>query len=193
MSESRIIAFGLDVDTETLVPLTVTSGALNVNASITSPLVSAGIMGIGQDTIPVSGVQMSVELIDTGGIGVQAIRALKGNQGQQMVVQQARSGNFSSSDFPNVNWQSAKIFFDVIALANPITLTIEGRITGNGQYSPVLVSAAIAAPALVTLRIGPTYTAAANLVAQDNLPAYFRFRATTTGSWTAGIYADFYI
>lgn len=69
-----------------------------------------------------------------------------------------------------------------------LTVTIQGKAPGSGQYYTILASAALNATGLTVLRIYPGLTAAANLTANDILPASYRV-VTAIGGTTPAVTA----
>jgi hypothetical protein len=193
MSESRIIAFGYDSTSQTYFPLTVTSGALSVNATIVAPVTSAGFpMTPGVDTLNVTSVTALLQESQTSS-GFNAIVPARSNQGKQILTQTSRTGNITSSTITNYNWVGARFYIDVISLANPITPAINALIVGKGTFTALLTGTAIAVASTVTLDVSPFIPTVATSVAQNHLPAFFNVSLTTTGTYTAAVYADYYI
>lgn len=62
-----------------------------------------------------------------------------------------------------------------------LVVTIQGFDTASGKYYTILASSALAAVATTILRVGIGFTAAANLVANDALPEYWRVTALVGG------------
>lgn len=83
--------------------------------------------------------------------------------------------------------QRLNLTIDITVAGGTPTLTvfIEGKDGGSGKWYPILTSAALAAVATTVLRVGPGLTAAANLVANDQMPPVFRIRAVVGGTTPA--------
>ena len=67
------------------------------------------------------------------------------------------------------------LFIDITAVGGTptLTVTLQGK-SPTGIYYTILASAALAATATTILRIDPSLTAAANLIAADLVPATYR-------------------
>lgn len=91
----------------------------------------------------------------------------------------ARTATSNSIDFQNNDCSRLTVVIDVTAIsATPsVVFTIEGFDKLSGKYFTILASAAITGTGTTVLRVGPALTAAANLVANDQLPAFWRIKA----------------
>lgn len=95
----------------------------------------------------------------------------------------AATANGNSADFTNALGKGVKIVVDVTAMTGTsptITVTIQGKDEGTGQYYTLLASAAISATGVSELTVYPGITATSNVSASDHVPATWRV------SWTLG-------
>lgn len=69
-----------------------------------------------------------------------------------------------------------------------LTVTVGGCDAASNTFYSILASAALAANATTILRVGPTYTAAANLVANDIIPLTWNVQVVVGG--TSGVTAS---
>ncbi len=95
----------------------------------------------------------------------------------------SRTANIDSDDFRNTGAKGLHLTIDATAVgAGPpvasITVTIQGRDSTSGKYYTILASVAIAAVGTTVLKVYPGLTAAANAVANDLLPEYWRVSVT---------------
>lgn len=91
------------------------------------------------------------------------------------------SGN--SGDLVNPAGANLVLVANITAITGTsptITFTIQGKDAASGVYRTILTGAAITAVGTQTLKVSPHLTAAANVVAQDLLPATWRV------SWAIG-------
>lgn len=91
----------------------------------------------------------------------------------------ARTATPDSQEFEvvgNVPFEGLHLVIDATAVTSTpsITVTVAGVDRVSGKVYTILASAAIATVSTTVLRVGPALTAAANLVANDYLPAVFR-------------------
>jgi len=87
---------------------------------------------------------------------------------------------YASGDQDGEGCEFLHVIIDVTAVtATPaLTVKIQGKDRASGKYYDILVSAAIATVSTTVLKVGPGLTAAANLVANDFLPAIWRVTVT---------------
>lgn len=89
----------------------------------------------------------------------------------------------NSADIVNLAGRSGIVTINVSArTTGTYTFTIQGKDGTSAVYSTVLTSAAISSVTTVTLKVGAGLTAAANLVANDNLPMVWRVQAVGTST-----------
>lgn len=102
----------------------------------------------------------------------------RSNENPTVLSLTARTATVNSSDFKNYNARGAHFIVDVTAItATPsITVKIQGKDPGNGNYYDLLVSSAITAVGVTVLKVYPGITAVANLAANDVLPWDWRVR-----------------
>ena len=87
-----------------------------------------------------------------------------------------------------------ELVVDITAVTGNDTLTVQ--INGknkDGVVFPILTSAALAAVAITTLRIGTGFTAVTNLSANDMLPSDLQVVCTVTGTGTIAYGVDLVI
>lgn len=91
-----------------------------------------------------------------------------------------RTATTNSGDLTNYDCRGVDVIIDCTAdpAAASVTFTIQGKCPVSGKYYTVLASAAVAAVGTTVLRVGPGLTAAANTVANFNLPRTWRVLAT---------------
>lgn len=90
-------------------------------------------------------------------------------------------------DLDNMSGNSAHVVIDITSITGTTptaTFTVQGKDPTSGKYYTILASTALNAVATTVLRIGPSLTAAANLVANDIMPRCFRVICTTGGTVT---------
>jgi hypothetical protein len=106
------------------------------------------------------------------------------NKGGTLFASQAQTAaTLNSADIVNNAGRSGIVAIDVTArTSGTYTFTIQGKDPASGKYFTVLTSAGIASVTTVILRVGPALTAAANLVANDNLPMVWRLQAVGTST-----------
>lgn len=93
----------------------------------------------------------------------------------------ARTASPDSQEYElvHVDYRALHLIVDVTAvnLTPSITVTVDGVDPVSGQGYTILASAAITAVGTTVLRVGPSLTGAANTVAKDYLPPFFRITA----------------
>jgi hypothetical protein len=92
----------------------------------------------------------------------------------------ARTASETSPDFHN--WEAgvgAVITIDCTAIdSSPsVVFTFQGKDPASGKYNDIISSAAITGTGTTVIRIHPELTAAANTIAKDVIPTYWRIRA----------------
>jgi hypothetical protein len=87
---------------------------------------------------------------------------------------------YVSGDQDGTSVEFLHVIIDVTAVtATPaLTVRIQGKDPASGKYYDILVSTAIATAITTVLKVGPGLTAAANLVANDMIPAVWRVTVT---------------
>lgn len=89
------------------------------------------------------------------------------------------TSSVNGADQTNHNGRGITVVVDITALTGTsITFTIQGKDPTSGKYYTLLVSAALVGTGTTILRVGPGLTAAANTVANDQLPRTFRVITT---------------
>ena len=113
-------------------------------------------------------------------------------------------GNYESSNFVLVpsaaysaTFATEPVYFsgmfghfilDVTAVGGTsVTPEIQGFIRATQSWYPILTSAAVTATGTVVYKVGPAFTAVANLTANDILPQIFRMAFTHVGSVTYSV------
>jgi hypothetical protein len=97
-------------------------------------------------------------------------------------------GTTTSPDQANVNGRGVKVVVDITVLGGTgptLTVTIQGKDAASGKYYTILASAALAAVATTVLTVYPGLVAAANLTANDALPATWRISVVVGGTGPA--------
>jgi hypothetical protein len=100
----------------------------------------------------------------------------------------AGSGTTTSGDLDATRHRGILLYIYVSAITGTsptLTVTIQGKSPGSGQYHTILASAAISATGLTVLRVYPGLTAAANTVANDALPCTYRLQSVIGGTTPA--------
>lgn len=108
-----------------------------------------------------------------------------------IITHNAASAGVIGADRNATQFKGVLLFIHISAISGTsptLTVTIEGKAQASGQYYTVLQSAALSAVGLTVLRIYPGLTAAANLVANDILPASYRI-TTAIGGTTPSVSA----
>lgn len=103
-----------------------------------------------------------------------------GQPEQQIVFASAeRTATAASAVFANYRHRGLHLVIDVTAITDTpsVVFTIQGYSPLGDDYYTVLASAAIEATGTTVLRVFPGATAAANSVANDQLPALWRVNA----------------
>lgn len=106
-----------------------------------------------------------------------------------IITHNAAAAGATGFDMNAAQFKGALLFVNITAISGTtptLTVTVEGK--GAGQYYTILQSAALSAAGLTVLRIYPGLTAAANLTANDILPASYRV-TTTIGGTTPSVSA----
>jgi hypothetical protein len=100
------------------------------------------------------------------------------------------AGTVTSADIANAGAKGILLYINITAITGTLTVTVQGKSAVSGVYYTILVSTALAGTGLTVLRVYPSLTAAANLVANDLLPSTWRVSSTVaTGPCTAAITA----
>lgn len=89
---------------------------------------------------------------------------------------------------PNPVCRGVKVVIDITAITGTtpsLTVTIRGRDPMSGKAYTILASAALTATGTVVLTVYPSLVAAANLVANDVLPALWDVLLTVAGTTPA--------
>lgn len=100
----------------------------------------------------------------------------------------AAAASGQSSNFSSNAGQGASVVIDITAITGTsptLTVIVEGCDPHSGKYYTILQSAALAAVGTTVLRIGRGLTAAANLVANDQMPQQWRVSYTIGGTTPA--------
>lgn len=104
----------------------------------------------------------------------------RGNTEVQVFASAARTATVNSADLTNHNGRGVIVVIDVtaIALTPSVTFAIQGKDAESGKYVSILTSVAITGTGTTKLEVGPGLTAAANTVANAQLPRTWRVTAT---------------
>lgn len=97
-----------------------------------------------------------------------------------LLASAARTATVNTADQINPGKSGVEIIIDVTAIAATpsVVFTIQGFDPLSGKYYTILASAAITGTGTTVLRVGPGLTAAANTVANFNLPRNWRVACT---------------
>lgn len=102
----------------------------------------------------------------------------------------AGAGTTTGTDADSSHGSGLIVFVNITAVTGSLTVTIQGKDVVSGQYYTILASAALTGTGLTVLKIYPSLTAAANLVANDVVPTVYRITAVVaTGPVSATISA----
>lgn len=99
----------------------------------------------------------------------------------------AVTASSNGDDMDNLSSDTAHVIINITTLTGTTptaTFTVQGKDDASGTYYTLLASTALNATGQTVLRIGPSLTAAANLVANDIIPKTFRVILTTGGTVT---------
>lgn len=108
-----------------------------------------------------------------------------------LVTHTAASAGVNGADQLNFKARGVKIVVDITALAGTsptLTVTLQGKDIASGKYYTILASAALAAVGTTVLTVYPSAATAANVSANDYLPANWRV-ITTIGGGTPAVTA----
>lgn len=101
------------------------------------------------------------------------------------LVTAATAQTVNSPDIVNIWGTAGKFFVNVSAATgtSPTTqVTIQGKDSVSGTYYTILAGAALSGVTTAVMTVGKGLTAASNTVANDFLPAVFRFSVTYGGT-----------
>jgi len=107
------------------------------------------------------------------------------NKARTIFASAAVTASGDSGVIDNSDAFAGNFVFDITALTGTtptVTFTVEGIDSQSGKAYTILASAALSAVATTVLKVGPSLTAAANLVANDHLPKQFRVKWVITGT-----------
>lgn len=110
------------------------------------------------------------------------------NRETAVITHTAAAAGVTGFDMNAAQFKGVLLFIHVSAITGTtptLTVTIEGKAPGSGQYYTVLQSAALSAAGLTVLRVYPGLTGAANLTANDILPASYRVTTAIGGTTPA--------
>lgn len=103
-----------------------------------------------------------------------------------LLTSAARTTTTSSSDQQNLGGQYLHVVLDSTVIGTgSITVTIEGKDVASGKYYTILAGAAVVTNVTNVYKVGPALTAAANAVANDAVPAYWRVTVTANNANSA--------
>lgn len=108
-----------------------------------------------------------------------------------LVTHTAASVGVNSADQGNRRARGVKVVIDITALTGTsptLTVTLQGKDPVSGKYYTILASAALAAVATTVLTVYPAAAVAANVSANDELPASWRV-ITVIGGTTPAVTA----
>lgn len=98
----------------------------------------------------------------------------------------ATVGTVNSDDYDNLSGRSAIVVIDITAITGTgtpsLTVTLQGKDSVSGKYYTILASTALTGTGTTILRVDPSLTASANLIAADVVPRTWRISSATGGS-----------
>jgi hypothetical protein len=98
------------------------------------------------------------------------------------------AGTYVTQDQKNVGRRGIKLVVDVTLGAGTVTVTIQGKDPVSGKYYTILTSLALGPGTTTVLTVYPGEVVAANVTANDVLPATWRLSvAIATAAMTATI------
>ncbi len=93
----------------------------------------------------------------------------------------AVAASTNGNDMENTSCRSAVVVIDITALTGTsVVVTVQGKDPLSGKYYTILASAALNGTGTTVLRIDPSLTASANLIAADVMPRTWRVITTHT-------------
>jgi hypothetical protein len=98
------------------------------------------------------------------------------------------AGTTNSSNYINNGRRMMNVGINIGTITGTtptLTVTAQGQDVASGTYYTLLASTALAATGFTLLQIGPSLTAAANSVANANLPRTWRISAVAGGTVTS--------
>lgn len=100
-------------------------------------------------------------------------------EGRTLLASVARTASVNTDDQFNVGHRGCHLVIDATAsAATPsVVFTIQGKDPASGKYYTILASAAVTGVSTTVLRVFDGATPAANLAANDVLPAVWRVSA----------------
>lgn len=98
------------------------------------------------------------------------------NKNHEIAESKARTATLTTKDFRNIQHLGGHIIINVtdVTATGQITPKIEAKDAVTGIYYTLLVGSAITASGTVVMKIYPSATSVANLVANDILPLEYR-------------------
>lgn len=112
-----------------------------------------------------------------------------------LITHSAASAGVTGIDGDGYEHKGILLYINISAISGTsptLTVTLKGKSPVSGAEYTILASAALSAPGLTVMKVYPGLTAAANLAANDILPAIWRVDSViggTTPSVTATISA----
>lgn len=107
------------------------------------------------------------------------------NTSEIVLATGARTTTQTGSDIENLSARACHLVVSTTTIGTgSITPKIQGK-DANGIYYDILVGAAITTDTTTVLKVGPSFTAAANAVANDALPATIRIVVTANNANSA--------
>lgn len=112
------------------------------------------------------------------------------NVAAALITHAAAAAGVNSADQANSSARGVKVVVDITAITGTptLTVTLQGKDPISGKYYTLLASAALSAVGTTVLTVYPGLTAAANLTANDVLPATWRV-ITAIGGTTPAVTA----
>lgn len=101
----------------------------------------------------------------------------------------SRTTTQTSADFTNAGGRHLAVFLNMTTVGTgSVTLTIQGKVPGTSTYYTLLAGAAVITDVLNVYRVGPEFSAVANVAARDVIPPVFRFLVTANNA-NAAVYS----
>ena len=96
----------------------------------------------------------------------------------------AGAGTTNGADMKNPGCRGVQVTVDITAIGGTptLTVTIQGKDRVSGKYYTLLASAALGSVATTVLRVFPGAAAAANTIANDQVPEDWRVIAVVAGT-----------
>lgn len=105
------------------------------------------------------------------------------NRSVSALLLSGATASANGNDMDNFACRSAVVTIDITAIsASTAVFTVQGKDEISGKYYTILASSALNATGTTVLRIDPSLTASANLIAADIMPKFWRVIFTSGGA-----------